>query len=124
VKKIVLFVGIIFFITNHSFARDMTEDMASDLKARQTQFIDELGELRDQEVKVVKKINDSIDKYSKNQDLKALQQVIDGKSRFINVLQKEEDVFQGYVGYLEKKLSDITNRGFTPLGKRQSEIDI
>ena len=109
------------FVANHSFARNMDDDMAGDLKARQGQFVEELNELRDQEVKVVKNINDSIDKYSKNQDQKILQQIIDGKSRLINVLQKEEDVSRGYIDDLEKKLSDITNKEFTPLEKRQSE---
>ena len=41
-----------FFITSYSFARDL----ADDLKARQNQFIEELGELSDQENKVVKNI--------------------------------------------------------------------
>ena len=121
-KKIILLIGITLFITNHSFARDVTDDMASDLKARQSQFIEESGELRDQEVKVVKKINESIDKYSKTQDLKILQQVMDGKSKLINVLQKEQDISQDYIDDLEKKLSDITNKEFTPLEKREREF--
>ena len=123
-KKVMLLIGIMFFFSSHSFARDITDDMANDLKARQNQFIEELSELRDQEVKIVKKTNDSIDKYSKTQDLKMLQQIIDGKSKLINVLQKEQDIFQGYVDDLEKKLSDITNKEFAPLEKRQGEFKV
>ena len=112
-KKIILLIGIMLFVANHSFARDI----ADDLKARQGQFIEELGDLSDQEGKVVKSINDSIDKYSKSQDPKTLQQILDSKTKLINVLRKEEDAFQGYIGSLEKELSDITNKEFTPLGK-------
>lgn len=121
-KKIVLLIGVIFFVAGHSFAGDMVEEVSGDLKARQGQFADELDELRDQEIKVVKKINESIDKYSKTQDLKILQQVIDGKSRLINVLQKEQDVSRSYIDDLEKKLSNITNGEFTPLEKREGEF--
>ena len=121
-KKIILLIGIMLFVANHSFARNMDDDMAGDLKARQGQFVEELNELRDQEVKVVKNINDSIDKYSKNQDQKVLQQIIDGKSKLINILQKEQDVSEGYIDDLEKKLSDITNKEFTPLEKREGEF--
>ena len=123
-KKIILLSCFMLFIANHSFARNIDEDMAGDLKARQNQFVEESGELHDQEVKVVKNINNSIDKYSKNQDQKILQQVIDGKSKLINVLQKEQDVSQGYIDDLEKKLSDITNREFTPLEKREGEFKL
>jgi len=114
VKKIVLLMGIMIFITNHSFARDM----ADDLKARQGQFTEELGELSGQEAKVVKNINDSVDRYSKNRDIKILQQIIDGKTKLISILQKEQDVFQDYVNSLEKDLSEVTNRDFIPLGKK------
>ena len=121
-KRIILLTGIMLLFANHSFARDMGEEMANDLKARQSQFVDELGEVRDQEAKVVKKINESIDKYSTTQDLKMLTQIIDGKSKLINLLQKEDDLSQGYIYDLERKLSDITNKEFIPLEKRQGEF--
>ena len=120
-RKIILLIGIMLFVTSYSFARIIGEDMAGDLKARQDQFVEELNELRDQEVKIVKNINESIDKYSKNQDMKILQQIIDGKSRLINILQKEDDVSRGYIDDLEKNLSEVTNREFAPLEKRQNE---
>ena len=125
-KKVMLLIGIMFFVNTHSFAdmlddHSFEKDIAHDLKARQSQFVEELGGLREQEIKIVKDINDSIDRYSKDQDLKTLRQVIDGKTKLIHILQKEEDVCQGYIGDLEKNLSETTNRKFAPLGKKVTE---
>ena len=119
-KKIILLIGVMLFVTSHSFA----DELVNDLKGRQSQFIEELNELSVQESKIVKKINVSIDEYSKDRSLKALHQIIDDKSTMISVLRKEQDVFQSYIGYLEKKFSNITNKEFVPSGKDQNGVSL
>jgi hypothetical protein len=88
---------------------------ADDLKYRQSEFVNQWKYLSSKEVKVAEELNDEISRYNENPSMVAMQRIEDLKIKVIENLQDQIKNDRDYIAYLELRLSEFSESGFTPL---------
>lgn len=123
-KHIILVLLFLIGISLTGFAEsaDLKKDFAERVTYRQLEFYDQWEYLTSKELEIGSSLNNEIRLYEDKPTVMNLQRIEDLKMKIIENLQDQIQADRGYITYLEKTLSELSDYRIKPL-KFSGEIE-